>query len=194
MKKLTREDLLSLEKYSDVRNDFRSKIIQHKKNRRLAIGPNATLYFEDNLIMHYQIQEMLRAEKIFESNAINDELVVYNELIPDGNNWKATFMIEFADEDERRLALSKMFGIEDKVWLQIDGFNEIYPFSDEDLERENENKTSAVHFLRFQLSHEMVGALKLGSQLSAGINHPAYQHIVNPIPDNIRESLISDLD
>ena len=194
MKKLTREDLLSLEKYSDVRNDFRSKVIQHKKNRRLAIGPNATLYFEDNLIMHYQIQEMLRAERIFEANAINDELAVYNELIPDGNNWKATFMIEFADEGERRLALSKMFGIEDKIWLKIDGFNEIYPFSDEDLERENENKTSAVHFLRFQLNHEMVGALKLGSQLSAGISHGAYQHTVNPIPDNIRESLISDLD
>ena len=194
MKKLTREDLLSLEKYSEVRNDFRSKVIKHKKNRRLPIGPNATLYFEDNLIMHYQIQEMLRAERIFESNAINDELAVYNELIPDGNNWKATFMIEFADEGERRLALSKMFGIEDKVWLKIDGFNEIYPFSDEDLERENENKTSAVHFLRFQLNHEMVGALKLGSQLSAGISHGAYQHTVNPIPDNIRESLISDLD
>ena len=194
MKKLTREDLLSLEKYSEVRNDFRSKVIKHKKNRRLPIGPNATLYFEDNLIMHYQIQEMLRAERIFEANAINDELAVYNELIPDGNNWKATFMIEFADEDERRLALSKMFGIEDKVWLKIDGFNEIYPFSDEDLERENENKTSAVHFLRFQLNHEMVGALKLGSQLSAGISHGAYQHTVNPIPYNIRESLISDLD
>ena len=194
MKKLTREDLLSLEKYSEVRNDFRSKVIKHKKNRRLPIGPNATLYFEDNLIMHYQIQEMLRAERIFEANAINDELAVYNELIPDGNNWKATFMIEFADEGERRLALSKMFGIEDKVWLKIDGFNEIYPFSDEDLERENENKTSAVHFLRFQLNHEMVGALKLGSQLSAGISHRAYQHTVNPIPDNIRESLISDLD
>ena len=194
MKKLTREDLLSLEKYSEVRNDFRLKVIKHKKNRRLAIGPNATLYFEDNLIMHYQIQEMLRAERIFEANAINDELAVYNELIPDGNNWKATFMIEFADEGERRLALSKMFGIEDKVWLKIDGFNEIYPFSDEDLERENENKTSAVHFLRFQLNHEMVGALKLGSQLSAGISHGAYQHTVNPIPDNIRESLISDLD
>ena len=144
--------------------------------------------------MHYQIQEMLRAERIFEANAINDELAVYNELIPDGNNWKATFMIEFADEGERRLALSKMFGIEDKVWLKIDGFNEIYPFSDEDLERENENKTSAVHFLRFQLNHEMVGALKLGSQLSAGISHGAYQHTVNPIPYNIRESLISDLD
>ena len=194
MKKLTREDLLSLEKYSEVRNDFRSKVIKHKKNRRLPIGPNATLYFEDNLIMHYQIQEMLRAERIFEANAINDELAVYNELIPDGNNWKATFMIEFADEGERRLALSKMFGIEDKVWLKIDGFNEIYPFSDEDLERENENKTSAVHFLRFQLNHEMVGALKLGSQLSAGISHGAYQHTVNPIPDYIRESLISDLD
>ena len=194
MKKLIREDLLSLEKYSEVRNDFRSKVIKHKKNRRLPIGPNATLYFEDNLIMHYQIQEMLRAERIFEANAINDELAVYNELIPDGNNWKATFMIEFADEGERRLALSKMFGIEDKVWLKIDGFNEIYPFSDEDLERENENKTSAVHFLRFQLNHEMVGALKLGSQLSAGISHGAYQHTVNPIPDNIRESLISDLD
>ena len=194
MKKITREDLLSLEKYSEVRNDFRSKVIKHKKNRRLPIGPNATLYFEDNLIMHYQIQEMLRAERIFEANAINDELAVYNELIPDGNNWKATFMIEFADEGERRLALSKMFGIEDKVWLKIDGFNEIYPFSDEDLERENENKTSAVHFLRFQLNHEMVGALKLGSQLSAGISHGAYQHTVNPIPDNIRESLISDLD
>lgn len=194
MKKITREDLLSLEKYSEVRNDFRSKVIKHKKNRRLPIGPNATLYFEDNLIMHYQIQEMLRAERIFEANAINDEIAVYNELIPDGNNWKATFMIEYADEGERRLALSKMFGIEDKVWLKIDGFNEIYPFSDEDLERENENKTSAVHFLRFQLNHEMVGALKLGSQLSAGISHGAYQHTVNPIPDNIRESLISDLD
>ena len=194
MKKLTREDLLSLQKYSELRNDFRSKVIKHKKNRRLPIGPNATLYFEDNLIMHYQIQEMLRAERIFEANAINDELAVYNELIPDGNNWKATFMIEFADEGERRLALSKMFGIEDKVWLKIDGFNEIYPFSDEDLERENENKTSAVHFLRFQLNHEMVGALKLGSQLSAGISHGAYQHTVNPIPYNIRESLISDLD
>ena len=194
MKKLTREDLLSLEKYSEVRNDFRSKVIKHKKNRRLEIGPNATLYFEDNLIMHYQIQEMLRAERIFEANAINDELAVYNELIPDGNNWKATFMIEYADEGDRRLALSKMFGIEDKVWLKIDGFNEIYPFSDEDLERENENKTSAVHFLRFQLNHEMVGALKLGSQLSAGISHGDYQHTVNPIPYNIRESLISDLD
>jgi len=194
MKKLDRKDLFSLEKYSEIRNDFRLKVINHKKNRRLSIGPNITLYFEDYLIMHYQVQEMLRAERIFESGAISEELKVYNELIPDGDNWKATFMIEFPDEDERRLALEKMLGIEDKVWLKIDGFNEIYPISDEDLERENKNKTSAVHFLRFQLNYEMIGALKLGSQLSAGIDHPAYSYDVNPIPENILKSLILDLD
>tara|TARA_B100001013_G_C24524960_1_gene408472 strand:- start:252 stop:836 length:585 start_codon:yes stop_codon:yes gene_type:complete len=194
MKKLTREDLFSLEKYSEIRNDFRLKIMAHKKNRRLAIGPNTTLYFEDSLIMHYQIQEMLRAEKIFESSAIDDELVVYNALIPDGNNWKATFMIEFTDEEERRAALKKMLGIENNLWLKIEGFNEIHPVSDEDLERRDDNKTSAVHFLRFQLDHEMIDALKGGCQLSAGINHPEYKYTVNPIPQNISESLISDLD
>ena len=130
MKKLTRENLFSLEKYSEIRNDFRLKIMAHKKNRHLAIGPNTTLYFEDSLIMHYQIQEMLRAEKIFESSAIDDELVVYNALIPDGNNWKATFMIEFADEEERRAALKKMLGIDNNLWLKIEGFSEIHPISD----------------------------------------------------------------
>lgn len=194
MKKLTRENLFSLEKYSEIRNDFRLKIMAHKKNRRLAIGPNTTLYFEDSLIMRYQIQEMLRAEKIFESSAIDDELVVYNALIPDGNNWKATFMIEFTDEEERRAALKKMLGIENNLWLMIEGFNEIHPVSDEDLERRDDNKTSAVHFLRFQLDHEMIDALKGGCQLSAGINHPEYKYTVNPIPQNISESLISDLD
>ena len=194
MKKLTRENLFSLEKYSEIRNDFRLKIMAHKKNRRLAIGPNTTLYFEDSLIMRYQIQEMLRAEKIFESSAIDDELVVYNTLIPDGNNWKATFMIEFTDEEERRAALKKMLGIENNLWLKIEGFNEIHPVSDEDLERRDDNKTSAVHFLRFQLDHEMIDALKGGCQLSAGINHPEYKYTVNPIPQNISESLISDLD
>ena len=194
MKKLTRENLFSLEKYSEIRNDFRLKIMAHKKNRHLAIGPNTTLYFEDSLIMHYQIQEMLRAEKIFESSAIDDELVVYNALIPDGNNWKATFMIEFADEEERRAALKKMLGIENNLWLKIEGFDEIHPISDEDLERSDDNKTSAVHFLRFQLDHEMIDALKGGCQLSAGINHPEYKYTVNPIPQNISESLISDLD
>lgn len=194
MKKLTRENLFSLEKYSEIRNDFRLKIMAHKKNRHLAIGPNTTLYFEDSLIMRYQIQEMLRAEKIFESSAIDDELVVYNALIPDGNNWKATFMIEFTDEEERRAALKKMLGIENNLWLKIEGFNEIHPISDEDLERSDDNKTSAVHFLRFQLDHEMIDALKGGCQLSAGINHPEYKYTVNPIPQNISESLISDLD
>ena len=194
MKKLTRENLFSLEKYSEIRNNFRLKIMAHKKNRHLAIGPNTTLYFEDSLIMHYQIQEMLRAEKIFESSAIDDELVVYNALIPDGNNWKATFMIEFTDEEERRAALKKMLGIENNLWLKIEGFSEIYPISDEDLERSDDNKTSAVHFLRFQLDHEMIDALKGGCQLSAGINHPEYKYTVNPIPQNISESLISDLD
>ena len=194
MKKLTRENLFSLEKYSEIRNDFRLKIMAHKKNRHLAIGPNTTLYFEDSLIMHYQIQEMLRAEKIFESSAIDDELVVYNALIPDGNNWKATFMIEFTNEEERRAALKKMLGIENNLWLKIEGFNEIHPISDEDLERSDDNKTSAVHFLRFQLDHEMIDALKGGCQLSAGINHPEYKYTVNPIPQNISESLISDLD
>ena len=194
MKKLDRNNLFSLEKYSEIRNDFRLNVINHKKNRRLPIGPNVTLYFEDYLIMHYQVQEMLRVERIFESGAIREELEVYNEIIPDGDNWKATFMIEFPDEDERRLALKEMLGIEDKVWLKIDGFNEIFPISDEDLERENKNKTSAVHFLRFQLNREMIGALKLGSQLSAGVDHPAYSYVINPIPDNIRKSLILDLD
>ena len=194
MKKLTRENLFSLEKYSEIRDNFRLKIMAHKKNRHLAIGPNTTLYFEDSLIMHYQIQEMLRAEKIFESSAIDEELVVYNALIPDGNNWKATFMIEFADEEERRAALKKMLGIENNLWLKIEGFNEIHAISDEDLERSDDNKTSAVHFLRFQLDHEMIDALKGGCQLSAGINHPEYKYTVNPIPQNISESLISDLD
>ena len=194
MKKLKHKDLFSLEKYSEIRDDFRSKVINHKMNRRLQIGPNITLYFEDYLVMHYQVQEMLRAERIFESDAISEELNVYNQLIADGNNWKATFMIEFCDEEERRDALSKMLGIEDKVWIKIDGFKEIYPISDEDLDRENEKKTSAVHFLRFQLGNDMINALKLGSQLSAGIEHPAYSHIINPIPENILKSLISDLD
>ena len=194
MKKLTRGDLFSLEKYSEIRNDFRLKIMSHKKNRHLAIGPNITLYFEDNLTMHYQIQEMLRAEKIFESSAIDEELAVYNAMIPDGNNWKATLMIEFTDEEERRVALKKMLGIENNLWLKIQGFSEIYPISDEDLERSDEDKTSAVHFLRFQLDRETINGLKDGCELSAGINHPEYEYTVNPIAQNISESLISDLD
>jgi uncharacterized protein DUF3501 len=193
MEKLTRDDLFSLEKYAEVRNDFRAEVMAHKKNRQLAIGPNVTLYFEDRLVMQYQIQEMLRAEKIFEAEGINEELETYNAMIPDGSNWKATFMIEYAEETERREALAKMIGIEDKVWIKVDGFDAVNPIADEDLERDNEKKTSSVHFLRFELNEEMIGALKSGAQLSAGIDHPAYQHTVNPVPQNICDSLVADL-
>jgi hypothetical protein len=194
MDKLKREDLYTLEKYAEIRNDFRMKIMAHKKNRRLHIGQNATLYFEDRLVMQYQIQEILRTEKIFEADGINEELEAYNPLIPDGSNWKATFMIEFAEENERREALSKMIGIEDKTWVMVEVHNKVYPISDEDLERDNETKTSSVHFLRFELTTDMITALKSGANLSAGIDHPAYSHAIASIPDNIRESLVSDLD
>ena len=194
MQKLTRDDLFTLEKYSEVRNDFRAEIMEHKKSRRLGIGPNATLYFEDRLVMQYQIQEMLRTERIFEAKDIEEELAAYNPLIPDGSNWKATFMIEFPNEEERRVALTKMKGIEDKVWVKINGHDPVHPVADEDLERENEEKTSAVHFLRFELTADMVNDLKEGASLSAGIEHSAYEHTIDPVPQNIRESLIKDLD
>ncbi|MCG8379559.1 MAG: DUF3501 family protein [Proteobacteria bacterium] len=194
MDKLTREDLYTLEKYAEIRDEFRLKVMAHKKNRQLPIGPNATLYFEDRLIMQYQIQEILRTERIFEAEGIEEELEAYNPLIPDGSNWKATFMIEYAEEAERRAALSQMIGIENKVWVKVDGFNKVNPVADEDLERDNEEKTSSVHFLRFELSPEMVATLKLGSQLSAGISHPAYEHITDPVPQHIRDSLVADLD
>ncbi|MCZ6802426.1 MAG: DUF3501 family protein [Proteobacteria bacterium] len=194
MQKLTRDDLYSLEKYAAIRNEFRAEVMEYKKNRQLSIGSNVTLYFEDRHVMHYQIQEILRTERIFEAEGIEDELETYNSMIPDGSNWKATFMIEYPDEAKRRVALTKMIGIEDKVWVKVDSFNEVYPIADEDLERDNEDKTSSVHFLRFELNQEMVGALKLGSQLSAGIDHPAYNHRVDPVPQNIRDSLVADLD
>ncbi len=194
MDKLTREDLYTLEKYAEIRQEFRSQVMQHKKNRRLHIGPNATLYFEDRLVMQYQIQEILRTERIFEADGINEELEAYNPLIPDGSNWKATFMIEFADEAERREALSKMIGVEDKTWMMVEGHDKVFPVADEDLERDNESKTSSVHFLRFELSNDMVAALKAGANLSAGIDHPAYSHALASVPANIRDSLVSDLD
>ena len=194
MQKLTREDLFTLEKYAEIRNEFRAEIMAHKKNRRLAIGPNVTLYFEDRKIMQYQIQEMLRTEKVFEAAGIEEELAAYNPLIPDGSNWKATFMIEYADENERREALAKMLGIEYDVWVKVDGFNKVTPIADEDLERETEDKTSSVHFLRFELTAAMVAALKLGSQLSAGITHAVYEHTVDPVSQHIRDSLVADLD
>ncbi len=194
MKKLTRDDLYSLEKYAEVRSTFRAEVMKHKKNRQLAVGPNVTLYFEDHTVMHYQIQEILRAERVFEAEGIEEELETYNLMIPDGSNWKATFMIEFTEEVERREALAKMTGIESQTWVKVDEFAEVIAVSDEDLERDNENKTSSVHFMRFELNPEMVAALKQGSRLSVGINHSAYEHVVDPVPQHIRDSLVSDLD
>jgi hypothetical protein len=194
MNKLSRSDLYSLEKYAEVRNDFRARVMEHKKNRRLAIGPNATLYFEDRLTVQYQVQEMLRIEKIFESEGIEDELAAYNPLIPDGNNWKATFMLEFEEVEERRRKLSMLLGVEGNVWVQIKGFDRIVPIYNEDLERSTEDKTSSVHFMRFELSKEMVKALKEGAPLSAGIDHPEYHYVVDPVADNVRDALVSDLD
>ncbi len=194
MNKLTRDDLLSLEKYAEVRPDFRARVMEHKKNRRLAIGPNANLYFEDRLTIQYQIQEMLRIEKIFEAEGINEELEAYNPLIPDGKNWKATFMLEFEDVDERRLKLAELVGVDADVWMQVEGFERIVPISNEDLERSTESKTSSVHFMRFELSGEMINALKAGASLSAGIDNPAYPHVVAPVAENIRSALIEDLE
>ena len=194
MNKLNRETLLSLEKYAEVRPEFRARVMAHKKNRRLPVGPNAALYFEDALTMQYQIQEMLRIERIFEAAGIQEELDAYNPLIPDGSNWKATFMMEYADENERRVQLEKLLGIEKQVWAQVADFARVTPIADEDLEREDEHKTSSVHFLRFELSPEMVAAVKDGAAVSMGIDHPAYTYAVEPIPQNIRDSLASDLD
>jgi len=194
MNKLAREDLISLEKYAEMRSDFRDKVMEHKKNRRLAIGPNATLYFEDRLTIQYQVQEMLRVEKIFEAEGIKEELEAYNPLIPDGKNWKATFMLEFGDVAERRKRLAELVGVEANVWMQVKGFDRISPIYNEDLERSTEEKTSSVHFMRFELTDEMIKALKNGATLSAGIDHPKYQETVDPVSDNIVESLLNDLD
>ncbi len=194
MQKLTRDDLMSLEQYSEARGDFRSKVLQHKKNRRVDLGTNAALYFEDRLTMQYQVQEMLRIERIFEAEGINDELEAYNPLIPDGSNWKATFMVEFPEVEERRAMLKTLTRIENRVYVQVDGFDRVFAIADEDLERSDEEKTSAVHFMRFELTPEMVAALKSGTSLAAGIDHDNYRVEISPIADNIRESLTADLD
>ncbi len=194
MEKLTRNDLYPLEQYAELRPAFRERVMAHKRNRRLKVGPNATLYFEDRLTMHYQVQEMLRAERIFERAEIEEELQVYNALIPDGGNWKATFMIEYPDVDERRRALAQLIGIEDRVWVRIGRFERVFAIADEDLERETEEKTSSVHFLRFELSAEMVAAAKGGEPIAAGIEHERYDHVLDPLPPALRESLVADLD
>lgn len=194
MQKLTRDDLYSLEDYAAMRDEFRAKVMAHKKNRRLDIGPNLVLLFEDRLIMHYQIQEMLKAEKIFDAEGINEELDAYNPLIPNGSNWKATMMIQYSDIEERKEMLGKLVGIEDKTWVQVEGRDKVYAIADEDLERATEEKTSAVHFLRFELDSEMIDALRAGANLNAGVDHENYDHLASPVANNITQSLINDFD
>jgi hypothetical protein len=193
MSKLTRQDLYSLEDYSEMRDEYRKKIMAHKVNRRLELGDHILLTFEDKLIMQYQIQEMLKAEKIFESAAIEEELETYNPLIPDGSNWKATLMIQYPDVEERQRQLALLIGIEDLIWMQVDGFDKIYAIADEDLERANDVKTSAVHFMRFELDQAMVAAAKAGADISAGVEHKNYQAIIDPVANNLRDSLTADL-
>jgi hypothetical protein len=193
MSHLTPEDLYSLEEYAKIRGDFRAKVMAHKRDRKVEIGGNATLYFEDRLTVQYQIQEMLRIERIFEPEGIADELAAYNPLIPDGSNWKATFMVEYPDVEERRAALAKLIGIEDKVWVQVQGLDKVFAIADEDLEREDGTKTSSVHFLRFELTPEMVSALKRGVDVSVGIDHPNYRRTLT-VAEASRTSLVQDLD
>jgi hypothetical protein len=193
MQPLARTDLYSLEQYAQERPDFRARVIQHKMNRRIPIGVHAALYFEDRLTIQYQVQEMLRVERIFEPAPIQEELDAYNPLIPDGSNWKATFMIEYEDVNERREALARLVGIEDRVWIEAAGQDRVYAIADEDLERSTDDKTSSVHFLRFELPAQTVEALKSGAALSMGIDHPEYGYQVT-VSDEARVSLLADLD
>ena len=194
MTKLSRADLYSLEEYSEIRDEFRARVMEHKKNRRLDLGDNLVLLFEDRLVMHYQIQEMLKAEKIFEADGIQEELDAYNPLIPDGTNWKATMMIQYADVAERQQMLAKLVGIENRVWLRVGNHDKVYPIADEDLERATDDKTSAVHFLRFELIPAMIADIHKGSIISAGVDHENYNVTLDAIPDNVAKSLAEDLE
>ncbi|HEU4485193.1 MAG TPA: DUF3501 family protein [Povalibacter sp.] len=190
---LTRSDLMSLEQYSSARKDFRARVLEHKRQRVVMVGPNTSWCFEDRLTIQYQVQEMLRVERIFEAEGIQDELNAYNPLIPDGSNWKVTFLIEYPDVAERREKLMRLKGIEDRCWVQVADFERVYAIADEDLERENDEKTSAVHFLRFELTSDMATAAKTGAPIAIGVDHENYRHEVNPLPKSIRDSLAKDL-
>ena len=193
MSKLSPADLLSLERYSRERPEFRARVIAHKKNRQLSVGPNTMWLFEDRLTVQYQIQEMLRTERIFEAEGIAEELEAYNPLIPDGRNWKVTLLIEFPDPEIRKTQLEKLRGIEDRCYMQVAGFERLFAIADEDLDRENETKTSAVHFLRFELTDAMAQALKGGATLGAGVDHPQYLHAIPALAENFRSALLADL-
>ena len=193
MAHISRDSLLTLEAYAKVRKEFRAKVIAHKRNRKVHLGEHVTLLFEDELTIRYQVQEMLRVEKIFEEEGIQDELDAYNPLIPDGRNLKATMLIEYEDVDERARALAKLKGVEDRAWVQVEGCAKVYAIADEDLDRENEEKTSSVHFLRFELTKEMAEALKYGMALSMGIDHRACTVKLDPLPAETRAALARDL-
>ena len=193
MEKLTPADLLGLERYARERIDFRARVLEHKRHRQLAVGPNMTWCFEDRLTIQYQVQEMLRVERIFEPQGIAEELDAYNPLIPDGMNWKVTLLIEFPDVTERHRQLAQLKGVERRCWMEVGGHSAVYAIADEDLERENAEKTSAVHFLRFDLTAEMIAALRAGAPLAAGVDHERYSHRVSPVPEAVRAALIADL-
>ena len=193
MPAITRESLMTLEAYARNRKEFRAKVLAHKRNRKVHLGGHLTLIFEDELTLRYQIQEMLRIEKIFEEAGIQDELNAYNPLVPDGSNWKATMLIEYPDVAQRQMELARLKGIEDRVYVQVRGQAKVYAIADEDLERENEEKTSSVHFLRFELTAAMKQALTGGAALVVGVDHPNYTATLDPVDPAVRQSLLGDL-
>jgi Protein of unknown function (DUF3501) len=193
MPQIQRDSLLTLEAYSRSRDSFRKKVMAHKRHRRVPLGDHVMLIFEDELTIRYQVQEMLRAEKIFEEDEIRHELETYNPLIPDGRNWKATMMIEYPDVEERKRALATLKGIEDRAYVQVEGSPRVYAIADEDLERENDEKTSSVHFLRFELTEDMAKALKYGVSLAIGVDHPSYRASIDPVSPEVRDALVADL-
>jgi hypothetical protein len=190
---ITPDSLMTLEAYAKARNDYRARVIAHKKHRTVALGNHVTLIFEDELTIRYQVQEMLRVERIFEAAGIRDELDTYNPLIPDGSDWKATMLIEYPDVDERQRMLAALKGVEDRVWVRVAGCDRVYAIADEDLERENAEKTSAVHFLRFDLTPRIIGDLARGAALAIGVDHPAYIAAVDGVNTEVRASLVRDL-
>ena len=193
MNKLTTADLYSLERYARERPAIRTTVLEHKRDRQIAVGPNATWLFEDRITVQYQVQEMLRAERIFEPEGIADELGAYNPLIPDGSNWKVTLLIEFPDVDERQLQLARLRGVEDRCWVQVAGHDRVFAIADEDLDRENDEKTSSVHFLRFELAAQMIATLRSGAALGVGVDHQHYRHSVTAVREPVRKSLLNDL-
>ena len=192
MQKLAATQLMSLEQYARERPALRPGMIEHRRARQLHIGEHCSWCFEDRRTVHYQVQEMLRSERIFEPASIAEELETYNPLIPDGSNLKATLMLEYADSEERARRLAELRGFERRCWMRVAGFEPVYAIADEDLVRENDSKTAAVHFLRFEFSAAMIAAARAGAALAAGVDHPKYRHSVDPLPEGLRQELLAD--